>query len=395
MNEAGDGAFFVIEPIVPITSARTRRAPELPMTAPVSLPADSAQATGEASDAASDIECRLVGADQKESWNTFVASRSDANLGHDFEWREVFERSYRKKCHSLAAFRGDECVGILPLVHMSGFLSDGRLVSLPFLDQAGALAESPEVAQKLTDEAIALARKIGASGVELRALSTSESTSSERVTHEHEMPESSEALWKSFKPKVRNQIRKSEKGELVTEKVDPERLPEFYRVFCENMRDLGSPVHSAAFLEEVFSAFGDRAALYLIQNAEKRVVGGAIAIQSGGRVTVPWASSLREVFKWCPNHSLYWKILSDCADSEVAGFDFGRSWIGAGTHKFKVQWGAVEKPLAWSTFDREGKPIASGGVRPSDHSLAVRVWSRLPLGIANRFGPIIRRKLSN
>jgi FemAB-related protein (PEP-CTERM system-associated) len=341
------------------------------------------------------VECRLVEPSEGAAWNRYVDSSSDANLGHRFEWRAALEDSYRKSCYYLAAFREGECVGILPLVHMRGFFADGRLVSLPFLDQAGVLAESPAVARKLAEEACSLAREIGAKGVEIRALAADGVQESERVTLVLDLPATTDELWKSFKPKVRNQVRKSEKGGLVVRRSEPERLGDFYRVFCENMRDLGSPVHGRRFLESVLSTFGNAAWLYLTEDSTGSVVGGAIALRDGDRITVPWASSLRGVFKWCPNHCLYWRILQDCVEDGATSFDFGRSWVGAGTYRFKTQWGATDRPLDWSALDEAGEPVASGGIRPGDHSLVVRVWSRLPLSIANSVGPIIRRQLSN
>jgi len=341
------------------------------------------------------VECRLVDSSEGATWNAFVESSKRANLGHRLEWRAAFEGSYRKSCYYLAACRGQEWLGVLPMVHMRGPLADGRLVSLPFLDQAGVLAETPAVAGKLTDDAISLAREISATGVEIRCLAADDVRELERVTLVLDLPSTTDALWKSFKPKVRNQIRKSEKGGLSAQRCGTERLGEFYRVFSENMRDLGSPVHGRRFLDSVLTAFGSNSSLYVIEEPGGGVVGGAIALRDGERVTVPWASSLRSVFTWCPNHCLYWRVLADCVEDGIKSFDFGRSWVGAGTHRFKVQWGAREHALAWSAIDDSGRSVASDGVRPTDHSFAVRVWRRLPLSITNSLGPVIRRQISN
>jgi len=341
------------------------------------------------------IECRPVEPSEAALWNAYVDSHPQAQLGHRFEWRNVFEGAYRKRCPYLVATRDGSWVGVLPLVRMRGFLSSRQLVSLPFLDHAGVLADSDEVAGVLTQTAIDLSRSMGARGVELRRLAPEGVGGDSRAAMILDLPDSDEELWKSFKPKVRNQVRNAEKKHgLVTRIGTKEDRTEFYRVFCRNMRDLGSPVHARSFLEGVLDEFGDAARLWVTASSEGRIVGGAIAIQAQDMITVPWASSLREFFSQCPNHSLYWEILKDAASSEAKRFDFGRSWIGAGTYRFKKQWGAKPHALSWASFDTSGRPEAAQAYRPTDHETIVKIWSRLPLPVANVLGPIIRQQLS-
>ena len=202
-------------------------------------------------------------------------------------------------------------------------------------------------------------------------------------------------MQKTIGPKVRNQIRKSEKGGLVSEVVSASRLPEFYEVFSRNMRDLGSPTHSLAFFETLARELGDRFRLYLTRDADQQPVGGAVAIHFKDSVSVPWASSLRSVRSLCPNHSLYWRILRDARESGADTFDFGRSSAGAGTFHFKKQWGAEPIPLTWTFLDRMQKPETDYYLDPRTQSAAVQIWRRLPLSLTLRLGPLIRRQLPN
>jgi FemAB-related protein (PEP-CTERM system-associated) len=340
------------------------------------------------------LGCRTATDADEGPWNAFVASQG-GNLGHRYEWKEVIESAYGHPTHHLVCTDGDRWAGVLPLVHLKGLLTGNRLVSMPFLDQAGVLAVSAEAAAALQEAAVKLAVQVSAKGIDLRAPAPEGAGPAERSTLVLELPESPDALWKSFSPKVRNQVRKSEKEGLRTEPAGPGRLDDFYHVFAVNMRDLGSPVHSRRFMEAVFEAFAADATLYLTSDEGGRVVGGAVAIASGGMVTVPWASSLREAFFACPNHSLYWKILSDACERRFEAFDFGRSHEGSGTYRFKTQWGAEPEPLLWTSFDASGKPESRGAIKPSEHQLITRAWSVLPLWLANALGPVIRRRLSN
>jgi len=342
-----------------------------------------------------DLSCRLIADDERDPWNAFIHSQASAHLGHSFEWKEVFERAYGKKAYYFAALRGDQWVGVLPLVHMRGPLSGNRLVSLPFLDQAGCLALFPEASTALLESARSLSREVRSRGIDLRQRNLEVAEDTDRFRLVLDLSGSSEVLWKSFSPKVRNQVRKSQKSGLKTEPVEADSLPAFYDIFTRTMRDLGSPVHSPSFFDAVFESFSSRARLYITTDSDNRPVGGAVALAFKNVVTVPWASSLREVFPSCPNHSLYWRILADAADAGVKLFDFGRSYRDAGTYKFKTHWGAVPQPLRWTSLDASGNPEPSKVYKPAEHPLLTRTWSLLPLWIANRIGPLVRRQLSN
>ncbi len=250
----------------------------------------------------------------------------------------------------------------------------------------------------LIEAAAQHARTVGAKGLDLRARPPGLRISTERPSRFRlllSLPASDDELWKRIGPKVRNQIRKSEKGGLFSDSGNASSLPEFYGVFSRNMRDLGSPTHSLAFFEAMARAFGDRFRLYLTYDADKQPVGGAVAIDFKDCVTVPWASSLRSVRSLCPNHSLYWKILRDARASGAHSFDFGRSSAGTGTFHFKKQWGAEPIPLSWAFLDPMQNPETDYYLDPRTQSAAVQIWRRLPLPLTIKLGPVIRRQLPN
>ena len=89
---------------------------------------------------------------------------------------------------------------------------------------------------------------------------------------------------------------------------------------------------------------------------------------------------------------LYWAML-ERAVTGLRTFDFGRSSRGAGTHQFKLQWGATETPLNWEyvLVSREAAPDHGPG-NPR-FGLAIEAWRYLPVWMANRIGPAIVRNI--
>jgi hypothetical protein len=85
---------------------------------------------------------------------------------------------------------------------------------------------------------------------------------------------------------------------------------------------------------------------------------------------------------------LYWRFMERCAADGADLFDFGRCTAGSGTHRFKAQWGGRDVPLWWYQYG----PRAGGGTPSPDagvYALGPKMWSRLPLSLANAMGPSI------
>jgi len=74
-------------------------------------------------------------------------------------------------------------------------------------------------------------------------------------------------------------------------------------------------------------------------------------------------------------------------------FDFGRSTRGAGTHQFKLQWGATETPLHWEYLLLTKSAVPDHGPTNAKFAAAIAVWQRLPLWVTEAVGPAIVRNI--
>ena len=103
-------------------------------------------------------------------------------------------------------------------------------------------------------------------------------------------------------------------------------------------------------------------------------------------------SSIRDHSALCPNHLLYWSVIEASVEHGCEVLDFGRSTFGEGTYKFKEQWGAQPVPLHWEYYLCNGtSALPNIGPSNSKFHLAIEVWKRLPLAVANRLGPALVR----
>ena len=335
------------------------------------------------------IEVRVESA--RADWDAFVAAHPGATAYHAWDWRDVFGPVFGHRPVYLAAREAGQVVGVLPLVAFRSRLFGTFFCSLPFVNYGGVLASSPAAAAPLLDEATRLAREAGASHVELRHVARQFDAAplrQHKVTMLLPLKESVDAQWTALDNKVRNLVRKAEKSDLTSESGDGRLLDAFYAVFSLNMRDLGTPVYPKRFFAAVIKACGDRGRLHVVRHGAAPVA-ASMTIAHADRVEVPWASALRSARQMNPNMLLYWHMLKEVIAAGGRTFDFGRSTPGEGTYLFKKQWKAEPVPLHWeyALITRDAPPDQSPG--SGRFHLAIEIWKKLPLPVANTLGPLI------
>ena len=328
-------------------------------------------------------------------WDAYVFGHQAATLDHLWRWRHVFSGVFGHDCVYLAARRDAKIVGVLPLVRFRSRLFGRSVVSVPFLNYGGVLADDGPTAGALLHEAEAVARGFGARHLELRHSARqfpSLPVRQHKLALRRALPATAEALWENLDRKVRNQVRKAQKAGLSSTSGGGQLVSEFYPVFARNMRDLGTPVYSSRLFEQTLALFPERARVFVVRQ-ETRALAAAIAIRFRDTVLVPWASSLREFRQLCPNMLLYWAMLEDAVATGARIFDFGRSSPDAGTHAFKLQWGAEATPLHWEYSLLAGATLPDHAPSSPRFHAAVQLWSRLPLWLANAAGPLVVRSI--
>lgn len=331
----------------------------------------------------------------EEIWENYVLSYPEASLGHLIGWRNVIEKSYGHKPCYLVAEQGGKLVGVLPLFIVKTPFAGRCAISIPYMDCAGICASQAHVRQRLFEAAVALTQRFHCKYIELRhssrhfAFLPAKQTKAVMILKLHRDPE---LLWSSFDPKLRNQIRKAQKSGLSVTFGGLELLGDFYEVFLRNMRDIGVPAFPCDFFKNVFLEFPDRSRIAVVLYADK-VIGGAVMMWFKQTVIVPWASSNRAYFKYCPNNILYWEIIKHCCLRGFEYFDFGRSTVGSGTFHFKRRWGPEVRQLNWEYYLNKGSNIPDYTSANRNYALAMKIWKHLPLGLVRNLSTTVVRYL--
>jgi len=332
--------------------------------------------------------------DRRRGWQEFACRRRATASYCDPRFLTALSEGLRHKPYVIEATQDGQIVGILPLAFIRSLLFGRFLVSLPYLNTGGAVSDDPSVTAAMIDQAVQLADRLDVRYLELRhEVEVPHRALTQKLTDKVHMrldlPATADELWQSFKPKVRNQIRKGEKHDLTVHWGTLDLFDSFYDVFSCNMRDLGTPVFSRRLFQAILVEFPRNAEICTVQRSGHPIA-AALLVHGDGLTQVPSASSLRE-FNWTnANMLMYWHLLKRTILRGQNTFDFGRSSQESNTYRFKKQWGAEPSPAVWQYYVRSG---SVGDMRPENdkYQRAVQVWRRLPVGLTRLIGPGIVR----
>lgn len=337
-----------------------------------------------------------LAAGAEAEWDAFVCAHPESSHYQRAGWSEVVRRAFGHETLRRVARQGGAIVGVLPIVRFANPLFGRYLVSMPYLNRGGILASSPEAAGVLLAEGRRLVAGTRSKSLELRHVHPIDATlprRDQKVSMALDLTPGADALWEGVGPKVRNLIRKAEKAGLSARVADPHRdFSAFYELFAENMRDLGTPVYSARFFQEVLRVFPDSTRLSLVERGDSPAA-AALCVSHGSFTEIHWAASRRSMLSFSPNMLLYWEAISWAVRAELSTFCFGRSTLDSGPYHFKKQWGAVATPLSWEYVLAPGASVPKINPDNPKYRAAVSAWKKLPLSLSKVLGPPVVRHI--
>jgi len=329
------------------------------------------------------------------AWDRYVDSQADACNYHRWKWQDVIQSTFGHEAHYLCASSDGEIVGVLPLFSVRSRLFGNAMISLPFFTYGGLLGAAQEARSALLLRASELARQVKAARVELRQgteLASDWCQANSKVTMEIALPSTSDELWKRFSTGLRNKIRKGQKSQFRVAWTQAEGVQDFYAVFAANMRDLGTPVYPKKWFENICRTFPGQIHIMSLWDGN-RVVASAFLSAYRDTLELPWSASLSDSRKSYSHYMMYWSFLEWAIQKGYRRLDLGRCTKGSGTYEFKRHWVCQERPLHWYYWLAPGSGLPQARPDNPRYHLAIEMWKRLPLVVANQLGPRIVRGL--
>ncbi len=342
-------------------------------------------------------EWRVIEATDPKQWDDFVSQYSQYQYVK-WTFKKIIKAAFgHNSLYLLAVNENNEVGAALPLVQTKSMLFGNLLTSMPFLNYGGLMGPESKAKEAILKYCEDFYAKDNCKSITIREDQELTDASWQCLTHKVTMiltlPETADELGKAIGSKRRSQIRRSAKEGAYTKVGKAELLDDFYLVFAENMRDLGTPVYSKKWFSALFDNIAEHCHLVVVYLHDMPVA-ACFLIRHQDQMEIPWASSLRSANKFSVNMALYWEALSFSIEQGAKTFDFGRCDKNSNTQKFKKQWGSEEHQLFWYQYTGiSNTEVQQLNPKSGKFEKLVEIWQKLPLQVANVVGPHIVKNI--
>jgi CelD/BcsL family acetyltransferase involved in cellulose biosynthesis len=287
-------------------------------------------------------------------WASFVAASEAATPFHHPSWSEVLSATYGFQGFAVALVASDEVIAGAPFLAIRDLRRRLRWISLPFTDSCSPLSATLDARQAflagLGDPALA------APEIELRspAEAIGWRTQAAAVLHELDLVPDPHDLRSRFSKSqvVRNIARAEREGVVVRRAAASADLDTFYGLHLATRRRQGVPVQPRDFFHQVWTRLIETGlGSILLAELDGETLAGALFLSWNGTTIYKFGASQPKAWPSRPNHALFWSAICESCARGDRRFDFGRSELSnRGLRAFKAGWGAVERPLVYSTL---------------------------------------------
>lgn len=339
----------------------------------------------------------LASTGDRDRHDAFVRAHPEATPFHLSAWGRAIERGVGQRPHYLVAEHAGAIVGALPLTHVRSPIFGQSLISNAFAVYGGPIAESEAAHAALDAAAWSLAERLGVRAVEYRNQRRLRpdwpAKTDSYVTFRRALAAEGDANLKAIPRKQRAEVRKSlELGLEVRVGSDERARAEHFAVYAESVRNLGTPVFPKRLFDSLVDLYGTEADILTVSK-DGRPAASVLSLYFRDEVLPYYGGGTPAARPLRANDHMYWMLMEHARLRGCTSFDFGRSKVGTGAFAFKKNWGFEPTPLAYEFRLAPGHAMPDVNPLNPKYKLMVETWSRLPLWLANRVGPLLSRGL--
>ena len=313
---------------------------------------------------------------------------------HRPAWLRAVERGTGQRARGLVAEKGGALTGWLPLSEVHSPVFGRLLASSGFAVEGGVLAERNTTAVALCRAAEEYAVRLSCPTIELRGGPAGEGWHTRSDSHcgfVAPLATDDEAQLLAIPRKQRAEVRKGLENDFeVSIGIRACDRAEHYAVYAESVRNLGTPVFPRSLFDAVLDGLD---ADILTVRHQGRPVASVLSLYHGDAVLPYWGGGTQAARALRANDRMYFELMLYARRQGCERFDFGRSKTGSGAYSFKKNWGFEPEPLAYSSWTAPGAARRDADPTSGRHAARIALWRKLPLALANKFGPPIARGL--
>jgi CelD/BcsL family acetyltransferase involved in cellulose biosynthesis len=290
-------------------------------------------------------------------WRAFTAACPSASPFHHPVWARVLADTYGYPGFAVALADADgRLLAGAPFLDITTLTRKRRWISLPFTDECPLLADDPLSTGRLLAALQGAHPGAAAPRIEVRgaALEPGWRASAPAVTHTLELDGDPAIVRRRFsRSQVLRSIRRAERENLAVRVASSaNELDAFWALHLRTRRRQGVPVQPRRFFDLLWARMIEPGlGSILLTYAGKTPVAAALFLTWNGTTIYKFGASDPEAWPLRPNHLLFWTAIQQSCERRDTLFDFGRTDLtNDGLRAFKNSWGAIERPLVYSTW---------------------------------------------
>lgn len=329
-------------------------------------------------------------------WDSFVRRHAQGTFFHLSGWRRCVQETFGHVPHDFVVETDGAWRGVLPSMHVRSVFVGEQLISQPYAVYGGLLADDAESEQALVDAACELGRDLGVGYLELRQLGerTVERQRSDLYrTYRKALPKDPAEVLPAIPKRARAEVRRARDRHEMRFEPDAS-LEEFYQLFAEDKRRLGSPTLPFRWFVALREEFGRQVYLHQATDGQGRAAAIVMSFAMGKTLYAYYSGARVDSRGTGVNNFIYCRIMEWAVENGFEVFDFGRSRHDSGAAAFKHNMGFEGEPLHYEyEMLREGATIPE--FHPSNPALSTprKLWARLPRVVTDKLGGRLSRYL--
>jgi len=324
-------------------------------------------------------------------WDSFASDRG--RLCHDSRWATVLRSAYGFEPLYLYAEERGRIVSLFPLFRVRRPWGGSELVSVPHLEAGGMLNTAPyrlyfdHIRQHYGDPKMRIFQYREPIG-ELEANTSA-------VIMEKALPADPGEIIPSLRSSTaRNEMKRAlEPGYETVLTAGEEACSLFYRLYLRKMREFGTPAHGLGFFSALCRAFRDECRILLARDRGGEVMGAGLYIRSGKTLNNLFLAVPAPYLRLKVGHLLEYRAMEMALSLGCDTLVLGRCEKDDGNYAYKSRLNGHPRPLFLYTLHAapEGYAAVAGKTAKETYRPLARLWTKLPRGITDTAGPLVRK----
>lgn len=338
----------------------------------------------------------------RNDWESFVRADTEARICHSIGYKDFIEDVFGYTPVYWVLEKDKVLTGVFPSFEFSNAVGQRFWISQPFIEYGGPLVRNlshadwsaliSRIEYKLVTDRIA-SMKMNGFCPDTALLYRKKFCQSGYLELNHPRD-----VWhRRLSPQAKKAVRKALNNNLICtlSRGEDSVRREFYPLYLDSMKRLGSPPFSLKYFTAKMSYFKDAAKLFVVRTSCGRCIAALMGFAFGSRMFIEFSVNCGEMLDVRPNDLAHWKCIEWACDNGYRYFDFGTIRY-SGQKQFKEKWGIkiADNYNAYVFHPHRKKRHFYAESNNTDLRLMSRLWSLcMPAFIARRVGQTLHRQL--